>query len=40
MAKFDLAIFEELWSHYTAWDVQHLELIIKKVVQVKWGAGL
>jgi hypothetical protein len=40
IATKDLLMLEELWGHYTAWDVLHLKKIIEIIIEERWGQGL
>ena len=33
-------MLEELWGHYTAWDILHLKKIIEIIIEERWGQGL
>ena len=40
IAKKNLPMFEELWSHFTAWESNHLIRIFEILVLEKWQQGL
>ena len=40
IANRDLQMFEELWSHFTAWEANHLIRIFEILVLEKWQQAL